>query len=850
MFAQNNMSNPFAIGSAPIPTNQRSSILEQALAATNNPDQKLKLLQDAQFGQLVDEGINKQVTNTNVLQKLENAIIPQAQASTITNPEDIDFEEKAKLYAKWIVENKDKKGTPEFEKVAKAYQTARANIVNKTSMLDAAKASIQNVLPANVAGGFKSLVDMYLNSENADVNSPIFGILQSLSQDAGDFQTDLMAEVGKKYKGRPNDIPGSVLQGLQAGDYAGAAKALGYGVAEGIGTSAPGFIAGLIKRYPAVAALSSVPNGLQLLQEKVESKREKDINATLNAQDILVVAGQLGLDLIPMKKSFMKDMMGEAAIETGQDATTILNTMSQGGNYTMDEIADSLVESATVGAATQGTLRTASNVGGKFTPNIIKRAVGGNPNKEIFQQTTEEKDTQSIKADLARNLNQMANDSNINMSDVDRESSSGARVLMDNMQRELSGLISDTQNTIKNSITPSKGDSLDKIIEKSKAKSSVARAKNKVKNTTFESDYNRIRDLAPPEAKQEVERLINYMKQANELTNLQAGGVKGGVSRITDELMPFGKTSNYLPSGVAGGLRPTVAIGAAAATSGFSLAGQLVGVGLGRFADAMTGRRSPVKKFVKQYKGLKGSRDLTGLPSITRYREQRKKTDDAEFQAERKLNRQANINMPIGIDRQLDDQGILPVEQDKGMNILLRDKAITKAQYDAFYNNPMSLQDTSQGYVKILSGLNRLAKQGRINQSPTPVPTQAQSQQTQSQTTQAQQPQSTPQASAPPLQQPTPEQVKSGKEANRRFLDNMADLVDANEKGVTKALMLSGLEEMRLLSGMRGNDVLQECNRIYLQAFAINPKAADKYLWPYVKRVERQQFRANTRVIS
>ena len=26
--------------------------------------------------------------------------------------------------------------------------------------------------------------------------------------------------------------------------------------------------------------------------------------------------------------------MGEAAIETGQDATTILNTMSQGGNYT------------------------------------------------------------------------------------------------------------------------------------------------------------------------------------------------------------------------------------------------------------------------------------------------------------------------------------------------------------------------------------------------------------------------------------------------------------------------------------------------------------------------------------
>ena len=61
------------------------------------------------------------------------------------------------------------------------------------------------------------------------------------------------------------------------------------------------------------------------------------------------------------------------------------------------------------------------------------------------------------------------------------------------------------------------------------------------------------------------------MKQSNELTKLQAGGIKGGISRITDEFAPFGKTSNYLTSGVAGGLRPTIAIGAGIATSGASL---------------------------------------------------------------------------------------------------------------------------------------------------------------------------------------------------------------------------------------------------------------------------------------
>ena len=157
-------------------------------------------------------------------------------------------------------------------------------------------------------------------------------------------------------------------------------------------------------------------------------------------------------------------------LKRDEDAATILNTMSQGGNYTQDEILTSLVESSTVGATTQGTLRTASNVGGAFVPNIVKRAVGGNPNQTTFRQSTEEKDIQAIKADLARNLNQMARDSKINLSDVDRESSTGARALMDNMQRELSGLIGDTANTIKSSINPSSGDSLDQIIQNQKPK--------------------------------------------------------------------------------------------------------------------------------------------------------------------------------------------------------------------------------------------------------------------------------------------------------------------------------------------------------------------------------------------
>ena len=69
----------------------------------------------------------------------------------------------------------------------------------------------------------------------------------------------------------------------------------------------------------------------------------------------------------------------------------------------------------------------------------------------------------------------------------------------------------------------------------------------------------------------------------------------------------------------------------------------------------------------------------------------------------------------------------------------------------------------------------------------------------------------------------------------------MADRVDANETGVTKSVMLDALEQFRLMSGRRGSSIVQEANRIYLEAFNYNPRAANRYLFPYVRRVERQQ---------
>ena len=853
--------NPFLIGSNDAPVYPPSNILEMAMMG-NQPatvDSKIKALQQNQFNSLVNEDLNKRITDPNVLQQIEqsvggaseeianntqdekslmqkigNAIIPSAEASTVSNNKnDIDYQAKAKKYAEWILANKDKKDTKEFKTIVEAYQIAKSRIDRKTGIMDAVQASVTKLLPSQIAGGFQAGVDMALDKFGDSMNMDTRLILEGLSNQAGGFRDELMAEVGEVYKGRPDKIPGSVLSGLQDGDYAGAVQALGYGVAEGIGTSLPSFVAGLVKRYPAVAVIASSKNGLMLLNEK-EEKIEKGLDGNLNAQDILVVAGQMGLDLIPMRKSFMKDMIGEAVIETGQDGATILNTMSQGAEYSQEEINDSLFESFAVGGATQGTMRTASNIGGAVTPNFIKRGLGGNPNQTAFGESSIEKAENEAKTDLANRMQEMARDMGANLKDVDRESQEGARAVLDNTHSELSSLIQANADTIKNFISPKGKNSstiaLDKIVERAKAQSSISRAKNKVKTTITEADIQRIRKLAPKSAQRETETLIGLMKESNELTKLQSAGVKGGLSRITDELMPFSRTSQYLPTGVAG-FRPILSIGAGIATSGMSTAGQIVGAGAGRFIDSMTGNRSPVRKFIRENVGRRGSRDVSRLPSIQEARSNRLKSDEAGFQRIRQKARNANYNIRKGIDNDLNEMGLLPVEQDKGLRILLNEGEITQAQYDKFYNNPMGLREEDQGYIAITEGLGILARQGRINTNF--ASTQAGS--PQAQTAQQTQQGTTQQSS------PTPEQTASGKENNQRYLDNMAEAVEVNETGVTKAVMLTALEEFRVLSGRRGDDIVQEAYTIYARAFDVNPEASKKYLLPYVRRVERQQ---------
>ena len=73
------------------------------------------------------------------------------------------------------------------------------------------------------------------------------------------------------------------------------------------------------------------------------------------------------------------------------------------------------------------------------------------------------------------------------------------------------------------------------------------------------------------------------------------------------------------------------------------------------------------------------------------------------YKLDRQLNRQANIATPFGIDKDLDALGILPVEQDKGMDILLREKIYPKLNMMLFTITQCHYKESGQGYLKIIS---------------------------------------------------------------------------------------------------------------------------------------------------
>ena len=291
----------------------------------------------------------------------------------------------------------------------------------------------------------------------------------------------------------------------------------------------------------------------------------------------------------------------EGTTEVAQTGVETAGVAAQGGQFTADEVINNVVDNFVLGGATgsavSGTVQTAQSA---------TNAVTGGKQAEA--------ESNEAAADFARDLEQATADDGFDLQNVDPTSSEGARAAIDAVHKNYTGqmaaLVQQLKDQLKLKDTDPEAERLDKV----QAKIAYEKGRNKTKNTVGKKDMEAVQKLVGNS--KEGQELIRLLMKSNELTRVHGGGLKGGVSRITDRLNPFDSGEGY--SGSRSLAAPLVSAGSAGAAFGTSGATVLPQVGAilgGRAIDAMTGRRSRVAKFVRENAKNKGLGPATG-PSI------------------------------------------------------------------------------------------------------------------------------------------------------------------------------------------------------------------------------------------
>ncbi|MDC2981501.1 hypothetical protein OA007_02210 [SAR116 cluster bacterium] len=238
--------------------------------------------------------------------------------------------------------------------------------------------------------------------------------------------------------------------------------------------------------------------------------------------------------------------------------------------------------------------------------------------------------------DLANRLQRIVEANNLNMSDVDKMSTKGAREAVDKahiqIAEDMKRLVVDLRDRLK--ITDI--DPITTVVDKVFAEAGRREARNKTKSVVGRQEFDATERLVGDTL--EGQELLRLYRQSNELTELHNSGYVGGISRFTDQISPFASNVGYTARSAAELPTRLLATGAGFTLNPAVPAAQGAAVLAGRGVDAITGRRSRVGRFIKQNRGEGGVQIDQDAPSLRQQRieedEQRKQQLEAQKAAE------------------------------------------------------------------------------------------------------------------------------------------------------------------------------------------------------------------------
>lgn len=592
----------------------------------------------------------------------------------------------------WIKENKDRKGSPDFNKVVQAWKKAKERETNpyfnsgqnaykspsntnddKSGLGDALEHSflraregslgyIADVRDASQNSFLQKGFD-YLGEKTDKVFDPIrnkFGMDtgEQLRKDRVVKEDAEIADTRKTSEEMGKQADALNYKGWSYKDVEGLGDVIPYALNK-IVESVPYITSG-----PALLMTAIMPGELNQTLKEIEGlPEEKRLKlaatggAIMGALDVLgigaifngvnkSVIGALdkkGVAAILTKrgvapniiKNFVKGGLGESVTETGQEITSMVTETLGGAKINKRQAKDRILEAAiggfTVGSSIRTTLGAASDTKNLFTQQANPLETNNGKIRLKSQKNMTERDAAAFTA-FANRLRKSADLNQTNFKDVNKMSTKGPRELIDRNHKNLVGEIKNKFRDIKPLIRPEDGKTFEDIKERVYANVAVEMARNKTKNVVGQENYLALESLVGD--LKEGQELVGLLEESDVLTHVHNNGYQGGLSSFTDNFKIFGSTTGYDrgQANLEKVLRPGASTVGAITTGGASIIPQLTLPPLGRAIDKATGNYSKVEKFIRQNEDKGFLRPDLGLPSVVekgKVKEQRKALDDA-----------------------------------------------------------------------------------------------------------------------------------------------------------------------------------------------------------------------------
>ena len=765
-------------------------------------------------------------------------------------------------FADWLVANQSKKGTPEYDTVAKAF--SELDTQNQDTSLSTAYQFGDKMVQANSADytadlnqrmddGF--LGDMTRMGQKY-IGNPIRNALgfDDIQQDKAnrDFEAANRAKA-TQLRGEADALN---YRSLTADDIDGVGSAINYG-AQAVAESLPQMLPALAN--PTVGGalnmgiimpgeLNAELKEIEGLDDNTRMNLAASGGALMGALETLGVGilfkgvptevlGKMGVKRIAaalekkgmgrVANRFVSGFAGEGVTEVGQNEISMAFEGLGGKDINDEEAYLRRRESFLKGGAAGGMIRGGGSA--------VVETASGIKNAATSPEIADDPEAAS---ELANDLNRVANVDGYDLQNVNTGATTGARAAVDTLHAEYSSQIEFEFSELESKLGITKEDPRYEAFQKVKANTAKRKGKNKVKSRVDPSDFAILRDLT--QGTEEGANLLKLLRKSNELSFLANQGLKGGLSQYFDVLNPLDTDGRYnIGRTVAAPISTLGAYG----TYGASVLPAVAG----RAVDAMTGRRSRVARYVRENQGNPGIQ----VPTEPSLRDQdQEATANAERDALRVNNEErqtaefldsidappaANPNNPSP-QAQLEDatgfdkQTAIDVAAMIG-NSNFYPEAIRRfaTDYIASVRQGGSVGKNGEGGLSsLIRVMNRLADSDPDNY-----------------------PRANPQnqlaiqaagGGGPTIMTRAAMQREQGRADNQAFNKELQAAVNADTSidPQTKALVLEGLN--KALKTFAGNPV-EAVEAIYLDVAtrAKNPQYADQYIMPYVERVTAQQ---------